>query len=132
MKIKRDLYCIYTRKVLLPSIINFMINIRYISRCVMQIFKSVRFIIHALSSDYRFSSVHVKNLTPTASEKTRGPDVAASVSRLACMRCHDNVESDTPQSNTECRTDISIRARTVYTTNVTHSSYVQYNFVSYI
>ena len=35
------------------------------------------------------------------------------------MRCHDNVESDTPRSNTESRTDITIRARTVYTTNVT-------------
>ena len=46
--------------------INIMINIRHISRCVIQIFKSVRFILHALSSDYIFSSVHVKNLPPTA------------------------------------------------------------------
>ena len=53
------------------------------------------------------------------SKKTRGPDVAASVSRLICMHCHDNAQSDTPQSNTECRTDITIRARTVYTPNVT-------------
>ena len=52
-------------------------------------------------------------------EKTRGPDVAASVSRLTYMRRHDNAQSDTPQSNTECRTDITIRAWTVYTTNVT-------------
>ena len=54
------------------------------------------------------------------SKKTRGPDVAASVSRLICMRCHDNVQSDTPQSSPESRTDITIRARTVYTPNVTH------------
>ena len=54
------------------------------------------------------------------SRKTREPDVAASVSRLICMRCHDNAQSDTPQSNTECRTDITIRAQTVYTTNVTY------------
>ena len=26
------------------------------------------------------------------SRKTRGSDVAASVSRLTCMRCHDNVK----------------------------------------
>ena len=113
-------FYIYTLERSFCLIINIMINIRYISRCVMQIFKSVRFILHAVPSDYRFSSVQVKNLTPTASEKTRGPDVAASVSRLTCMRCHDNAQSDTPQSNTECRTDITIRARTVYTTNVTN------------
>ena len=35
------------------------------------------------------------------SRKTRGPDVAASVSRLIFMRRHDNAQSDTPQSNTE-------------------------------
>ena len=61
------------------------------------------------------------------SKKTRGPDVAASVSRLICMRCHDNTQSDTPQSNTECRTDITIRARTVYTPNVTHAHIVNNN-----
>ena len=54
------------------------------------------------------------------SKKTRGPDVAASVSRLIFMRCHDNVQSDTSQSSPECRTDTTIRAQTVYTTNVTH------------
>ena len=47
-------------------LINIMIDIRYISRCVIQISKSVRFILHVLSSDYNFSSVHVKNLSPTA------------------------------------------------------------------
>ena len=44
------------------------------------------------------------------SKKTRGPDVAASVSRLIFMRCHDNVQSDTPQSRPDCRTDSTIRA----------------------
>ena len=62
----RSGYYIYTLERPFCLIINIMINIRYISRCVMQISKSVRFILHALSSDYRFSSVHVKNLTPTA------------------------------------------------------------------
>ena len=62
----RSGYYIYTLERSFCLIINIMIDIRYISRCVMQIFKSVRFILHALSSDYRFSSVHVKNLTPTA------------------------------------------------------------------
>ena len=90
--------------------INIMINIRYISRCVIQVSKSVRFILHVLSSDYSFSSVHVKNLSPTPPKKTRGPDVAVSVSRLIFMRCHDNVQSDTPQSSPECRTDTTIRA----------------------
>ena len=59
-------YYIYTLERSLCLIINIIINIRYISRCVIQISKSVRFILHALSSDYRFSSVHVKNLPPTA------------------------------------------------------------------
>ena len=35
----------------------------------MQISKSVRFILHVLSSDYSFSSVHVKNLPPTAPQE---------------------------------------------------------------
>ena len=89
---------------------NIMIDIRYISRCVIHISKSVRFILHVLSSDYSFSSVHVKNLSPTPPKKTRGPDVAVSVSRLIFMRCHNNVQSDTPQSSPECRTDSTIRA----------------------
>ena len=54
------------------------------------------------------------------SRKTRGPDVTASVSRLIFMRRHDNAQSDTPQSNTECRTDITIRARTVYIHQMSH------------
>ena len=53
-------------------------------------------------------------------KKTRGPDVASSVSRLIFMRCHDNVQSVTPQSSPECRTDTTIRAGTIYTPNVTH------------
>ena len=43
-------------------------------------------------------------------KKTRGPDVAVSVSRLIFMRCHDNVQSDTPQSSPESHTDTTIRA----------------------
>ena len=54
------------------------------------------------------------------SKKTRGPDVAVSVSRLIFMRCHDNAQSDTPQSSRESRTDTAIRARTIYTPNVTY------------
>ena len=42
------------------------------------------------------------------SKKTRGPDVAVSVSRLIFMRCHDNAQSDTPQSSPESRTDTAI------------------------
>ena len=57
---------------------------------------------------------------PLHSKKTRGPDVDVSVSRLIFMHYHDNAQSDTPQSNPECRTDITIRARTVYTPNVTN------------
>ena len=62
----RSGYYIYTLERSFCLIINIMINIRYISRCVIHISKSVRFIIHALSSDYRFSSLHVKNSLPTA------------------------------------------------------------------
>ena len=54
------------------------------------------------------------------SKKTCGPDVAESVSRLIFMRCHDNVQSDTPQSSPECRTDIIIRAGTVYIHQMSH------------
>ena len=53
--------------------INIMIDIRYISRCVIQIFKSVRFILHEPSSDYSFSSVHVKNIWPTAPQEDAWP-----------------------------------------------------------
>ena len=60
-------------------------------------------------------------------KKTCGPDVASSVSRLIFMRCHDNVQSVTPQSSPECRTDTTIRAGTVYTPNVTHKRV--YNFL---
>ena len=94
-----------------------MIDIRYISRCVIQISNSVRIILHAhIDLVPYMSRIHHQ----LRSKKTRGPDVAASVSRLIFMRCHDNVQSDTPQSNPECRTDITIRARTVYTPNVTY------------
>ena len=112
-------FYIYTLKRSFCLMINIMIDIRYIFRCVIQISKSVRFILHVLSSDYSFSSVHVKNLPPTAPKKTRGPDVALSISRLIFMRCHNNIQSDTPQSSPECRTDTTIRAGTVYTPNVT-------------
>ena len=46
-----------------------MIDIRHISRCVIHIFKSVRFILHAPSLDYISSSVHVKDLPPTAPQE---------------------------------------------------------------
>ena len=117
----RSGYYIYILERSFCLMINIMIDIRYISRCVIQISKSVQFILHVLSSDYSFSSVHVKNLSPTAPKKTRGPDVASSVSRLIFMRCHDNVQSVTPQSSPECRTDTTIGAGTVYTPNVTNA-----------
>ena len=56
------------------------------------------------------SSTHYK----LRSRKTRGPDVAASVSRLSCMRCHDNLKVTRLNSNTESRTNITIRARNPY------------------
>ena len=59
-------FYIYTLERSFCLTINIMINIRYISRCVIQISKSLRFILHALSSDYIFSSAHVKNSLPTA------------------------------------------------------------------
>ena len=62
----RSGYYIYTLERSFCLMINIMIDIRYISRCVIHISKSVRFILHVLSSDYSFSSVHVKNLPPTA------------------------------------------------------------------
>ena len=116
----RSGYYIYSLERSFCLMINIMIDIRYISRCVIHISKSVRFILHVLSSDYSFSSVHVKNLSPNApKEDAWAKCVAVSVSRLIFMRCHDNVQSDTTQSSPECRTDTTIRAGTVYTTNVT-------------
>ena len=53
--------------------INIMIDIRHVSRCVIQIFKSIRFILHALSLDYISSSVHVKNLPPTVPQEDAWP-----------------------------------------------------------
>ena len=52
---------------------NIMIDIQHVSRCVIQIFKSVRFILHALLLDYISSSVHVKNLPPTAPKEDAWP-----------------------------------------------------------
>ena len=57
---------IYTLERSFCLMINIMIDIRHISRCVIQIFKSVRFILHVSSLDYSLRSVHVKNLSPTA------------------------------------------------------------------
>ena len=82
--------------------INIMIDIRYISRYVIQIYPSPQTIALA---PYMSRIYH--QLPP---KKTRGPDVAVSVSRLIFMRCHDNVKSDTTQSSPECRTDTTIRA----------------------
>ena len=79
-------FYIYTLERSFCLMINIMLDIRHISRCVIQIFKSVRFILHVPSLDYIFSSVHVKNLSPTAPKKMRGPDVAPSVSRLIFIR----------------------------------------------
>ena len=59
-------FYIYTHESSFCLIVSIIISIQYVSRCVIQIFKSVRFILHALLLDYISSSVHVKNLPPTA------------------------------------------------------------------
>ena len=41
-------------------------------------------------------------------KKTRGPEVAPSVSRLIFISCHDNARSVTFESGPECRTDTTI------------------------
>ena len=81
-EILSDYYiCTLERSICL--IINTMINIQYISHCVIQISNSVRFTRHAVSLDYRYSSV---------SKTTRGPDGTASASRLSFTCCHDYVK----------------------------------------
>ena len=112
-------FYIYTLERSFCLINKIMINIWYISRCVIQISKTVRFMLHALSLDNRFSSYQVKHSPPTALLK----DARA---RRRCERLPLNIHapswqrtSDTPQSNTECCTDITLRARIIYTTNVT-------------
>ena len=97
-------FYIYTLERSFCLMINIMIDFRHISRCAIQIFKSVRFKLHVPSLDYIFSSVHVKNLSPTPPKKT----------------CHDNVQSVTLQSSPECRTDTTIRAGTVYIHQMSH------------
>ena len=66
-------FYIYTLERSFCLMINIMIDIRHISRCVIQIFKSVRFILHVPSLDYIFWSVHVKNLSPTAPQEDAWP-----------------------------------------------------------
>ena len=66
-------FYIYTLERSFCLMINIMIDIRHISRCVIQIFKSVRFILHVPSLDYILSSVHVKNLSPTAPQEDAWP-----------------------------------------------------------
>ena len=58
-------------------------------------------------------------------KKTRGPDIAPSVSRLIFMRCHDNVQSVTLQSSPECRTDTTIRAGTVYIHQLSQNQHLE-------
>ena len=82
----RSGYYIYTLERSFCLIINIMIDIRYISRCVIQISKSVLFILHALSSDPPqtvdlapyMSRIHHQ----LRSKKTRGPDVTVRCERL--------------------------------------------------
>ena len=81
-EIRSDYYiCTLERSFCL--IINIMIDIRYISRCVIQISKSV--FPQTIDLAPYMSRIHHQ----LRSKKTRGPDVAASVSRLIFMRCHD-------------------------------------------
>ena len=112
-------YYIYSLERSFCLMFNIMIDIRYISRCVIQIFKSVRFILHVFSSDYSSSSVRVKNLWPTAlSEDARArrrrESLPFNMHALSWQR-----KIDTPQCSPKSRTDITIRAQTVYTPNVT-------------
>ena len=100
--------------------INIMIDIRHISRCVIQISSQsglyyMRFRQTISLAPYMSRIYH--QLRP---KKTRGPDVAPSVSRLIFMRCHDNVQSVTFKSSPECRTDTTIRAGTVYIHQMSH------------
>ena len=64
-------FYIYTLERSFCLMINIMIDIRHISRCVFRY--SIRFILHAPSLDYIFSSVHVKNLPPTAPQEDAWP-----------------------------------------------------------
>ena len=122
-----------------------MINIQYISRCVIQISNSVRFTMPAVSLDYRFSSVSFKRplqsvLQTDARARWHCEHLPLIIHALSWLR-----QSDTSQSNTESRTTITIRARNLYTANVTYlpvrfssSQYVsilikyEYGYIFYI
>ena len=71
------------------------------------------------------SSAHYK----VSSRKTRGPDVAASVSRSSCMRCHGNLKVTRLNSNKESRTNITIRAPNPY---IHQMSYIHTYIRTYI
>ena len=94
--------------------IDIMIDIRHISRCVIHI--------SSQSGLYNMRFCKTISLAPSMSriyhqlrpKKTRGPYVAPSISRLIFMRCHDNVQSVTFQSSPEYRTDTTIKVGTVY------------------
>ena len=103
----RSDYYIYTLERSICLIINIMINIQYISRCVIQISNSVRFTRHAVSLDYRYSSVSFKRpLQSVLLTDTRA--------RWHCERLPLIIhvlswlhQSDTSQSNTQSRTNIT-------------------------
>ena len=101
-------------------IINIMINIRYIPRCVIQISNSVGFTMHAVSLDFRYSSFSFKRALRSVPQT----DARA---RWHCERLPLNIhvlswprQSDTSQSNTQRRTNITIRARNPYIQQMSH------------
>ena len=104
-------YYIYTLERSICLIINIMINIRYIPRCVIQISNSAWVTIHAVSLDFRYHCVSFKRplrsvLLTDARARWHCERLPLIIHVLSWLR-----QSDTSQSNTQRRTNITIRAR---------------------
>ena len=117
-------FYIYTLERSFCLIFNIMIDIQQVSRCVIQIFKSIRFILHALLLDYISSSVHVKNLPPTAPQEDAWPRgrfkrLPLNIHKLSWQRaqCHLWEWPRMPHWH-------RYMAGTVYTPNVTHETHI--------
>ena len=113
-------FYMYTLERSFCLIVNIMIDIRHISRCVIQISSQSGLYYMRLRQTISLAPYMSRIYHQLRPKKTRGPDVAPSVSRLIFMRCHDNVQSVTFKSSPECRTDTTIRAGTVYIHQMSH------------
>ena len=107
---------IYTHERSFCRIVSIIINIRYTSRRIIILCSHFGLCQLVMSIIYH-------QLRP---KKTRGPEVATSISRSIFMSCHDNARHVTFESDLESRTDIINLKGTAYTPNVTYTVSLRY------